>query len=56
MNLKPLSDSQVRERGIRCWQKADKVYSESAARDYFVREGMACQLELERRQSLRKVI
>lgn len=54
MNFKGLSDSQVREFGVRYWGKANKSQG-SVAKDYFIRQGMACQLELERRHNWRKL-
>ena len=54
MNLKRLSDKQINEIGLRYWSRASKAYGSIDA-EHFIRQGMACQLELERRAKWRKM-
>ena len=53
MNLKGLSDKQINEIGLRHWAKARNANGSIDA-NYHVRQGMSCQLELERRAKWRK--
>ena len=53
MKLQGLSDKQINEIGLRYWAKATKAKGSIDA-DHFIKQGMACQLELERRAKWRK--
>ena len=54
MSLRGLSDKQINEIGLRYWDKATKAKGTIDA-DHFIRQGLACQLELERREKWRKM-
>ena len=54
MSLRGLSDKQINEIGLRYWAKATKAKGSIYA-DHFIKQGMACQLELERREKWRKM-
>ena len=53
MKLQGLSDKQINEIGLRFWAKANKANGTVDA-DHFIRQGMICQKELERRARWRK--
>ena len=53
MKLQGLSDKQINEIGLRFWAKANKA-NVTVDADHFIRQGMICQKELERRARWRK--
>ena len=54
MNLQGLSDKQINEIGLSFWAKANKSNG-TVDTDHFIRQGMLCQKELERRAKWRKM-